>query len=314
MMARQKLPSSSSPPKAVLDPRMKGVFLPNEIMNQLLQIPDHTWNAIALYVIYATFIQTENRIPSIEEIRKNIPGGGEHRISVARKALTENGFLKTQTIRRDDGTFVTKQTVLTSPEYGFPRQGEPYGKLLLRNNITSQQPKSAAGVREIPRSGDFERLWKQHPRKVNKVEARKAWKQQDEAKVLPPIGSLLAAHLRAIEEENWSDDRMQFIPHLSSWLRAQRWNDYSDGSPYFDARGAMLDDIREFQDECIRLEQWPGRKNIIEDPKQRASYIKWLRTQARAENGIPKKEHDLWRIANFEPPSIIWHRFLAETT
>jgi 2'-5' RNA ligase len=69
----------------------------------------------------------------------------------------------------------------------------------------------------------FEQAWKLYPRKVAKAEARKAWGQVKEFR--PDIETLLTAIKNACKQEQWMKNGGAFIPHFSTWLRGERWDD-----------------------------------------------------------------------------------------
>ncbi|MET7989843.1 hypothetical protein ABZU76_02930 [Amycolatopsis sp. NPDC005232] len=68
----------------------------------------------------------------------------------------------------------------------------------------------------------FERFWAEYPRKVKKADARKAW---------PKACKHLAPDLLAKEAIRWADlwrkagTSEQYVPHPTTWLNGQRWND-----------------------------------------------------------------------------------------
>jgi hypothetical protein len=70
---------------------------------------------------------------------------------------------------------------------------------------------------------DFEQAWKLYPRKVAKAEARKAWSQVEEFR--PDLETLLAAIKNACKQDQWMKNGGAFIPHFSTWLRGERWDD-----------------------------------------------------------------------------------------
>jgi hypothetical protein len=70
---------------------------------------------------------------------------------------------------------------------------------------------------------DFERFWKEYPRKVAKAEARKAWKQTE--KVRPAVEEVIKAIKLACQTEQWMRGGGQFIPHAATWIRGERWED-----------------------------------------------------------------------------------------
>ncbi|MFH1258327.1 MAG: hypothetical protein ABII74_00690 [Elusimicrobiota bacterium] len=87
------------------------------------------------------------------------------------------------------------------------------------------------GVREEKRREDkiskekdghfFDIFWKVYPKKVNKREAQSRWKN----KKLPPIKELLEILEKQKQTEQWKKDGGKFIPHPSTWLNQERWED-----------------------------------------------------------------------------------------
>ena len=70
---------------------------------------------------------------------------------------------------------------------------------------------------------EFEKFWKAYPRKIGKAEARKAWSQIE--KIRPDTETLIKAIQAACKTEQWMRGSGQFIPHASTWLRGERWED-----------------------------------------------------------------------------------------
>ena len=71
---------------------------------------------------------------------------------------------------------------------------------------------------------DFDAFYAAYPKKVSKIGARKAW-----AKALKAAGGpeeIMAGLYRT----RFSVNR-EFIPHPSTWLNGQRWNDEDDYEP-----------------------------------------------------------------------------------
>lgn len=70
---------------------------------------------------------------------------------------------------------------------------------------------------------DFDVFWKAYPRKVAKGAARTAWERTKA--IRPPLEILLQAIEQQKEQEQWQRDGGMFIPHPSTWLRQERWDD-----------------------------------------------------------------------------------------
>lgn len=79
-------------------------------------------------------------------------------------------------------------------------------------------PVGAGGV-----AGGFDVFWQAYPRKKNKGDAEKVWKQ------LKPSQALQTAMLAAIawqrETWDWRKSNGAYIPHPAKWLRAKGWED-----------------------------------------------------------------------------------------
>lgn len=68
----------------------------------------------------------------------------------------------------------------------------------------------------------FEEFWSKYPKKVAKLAALKAWNKLDDDRRKKAI-DVLQQHCK-----RWDD--MQFIPHASTWLNGERWDDVIEDS------------------------------------------------------------------------------------
>jgi|ERR1700751_3413654 len=69
---------------------------------------------------------------------------------------------------------------------------------------------------------EFDEFWAIYPRKVAKLEARKAWEQTKRTR--PTTASLIQALRQHIAVE-WSNRPLYAVPHAATWLRGERWED-----------------------------------------------------------------------------------------
>lgn len=69
---------------------------------------------------------------------------------------------------------------------------------------------------------EFVTFWTAYPRKVAKVEAIKAFFEQDASENIPKILAALAWQKKL---PDWVKDGGQYIPYPATWLRDKRWND-----------------------------------------------------------------------------------------
>jgi len=92
----------------------------------------------------------------------------------------------------------------------------------------SKVKKSKGKESNTPREGaealppGFAGFWAAYPKKANRPDAIKAWKQvrgdKNEEEILRSVESFKAT-------QGWTKDNGQFIPHPASWLRGKRWED-----------------------------------------------------------------------------------------
>jgi len=75
---------------------------------------------------------------------------------------------------------------------------------------------------------NFIRFWERYPRKVAKPKAEQAWRK------LKPSQELADQIISNVESmrscSQWTRDNGQFIPHPTTYLNQQRWNDQLDDS------------------------------------------------------------------------------------
>lgn len=95
------------------------------------------------------------------------------------------------------------------------------------NTLAHSQDECASENSENPKQkskypSEFERFWKEYPRKKSKGTALKAWQKALDTGATN--GELIAAVLEAKEKNsNWKND--QYIPYPASWLSGRGWED-----------------------------------------------------------------------------------------
>ena len=145
--------------------------------------------------------------------------------STLRKHITElekSGFL-TIIPKFVDGVQLPNQYNLNME--GCSNQAE--GMLNTSTGVCSNRaPNKQEDKTVIKPTGDidplFESFWKAFPRKTNKGFAKKVFAK------LKVNDDLLATMLKAIETQKrsvWKDKDPQYIPHPSTWLNGERWED-----------------------------------------------------------------------------------------
>jgi hypothetical protein len=98
-----------------------------------------------------------------------------------------------------------------------PLNGSPPTPIYKNNTPLSLNPT----IKRSTALSQFETFWKAYPRKVGKGAAQKAWtaavRKADPDRII-----------EGVERYPWPDDPA-FVPHASTWLNGQRWEDELPG-------------------------------------------------------------------------------------
>lgn len=105
--------------------------------------------------------------------------------------------------------------------------------------ISPPLPPSPGGeeTRASKRDADFEVFWSAYPRKVGKLDAKRAF-----GKVRVPVETLVTAIEQQKCSDQWTRDNGQFIPHPATWLNRGDWD-------------AELPTSKKHRDETIDMEK-----------------------------------------------------------
>jgi len=96
----------------------------------------------------------------------------------------------------------------------------------IQRTIHKQEVKNVKNVKNnnppTPQGGEgFENFWKIYPRKVNKVGAKRSWTRLRPSK--EKTNEIIQAVEKWKQTEQWQKDGGQFIPHPTTFLNQQRW-------------------------------------------------------------------------------------------
>ena len=102
---------------------------------------------------------------------------------------------------------------------------------------TSKQPQLRSNKKEKNNISLFESFWEAYPRKVEKKKALIIWTR----KIQPESGTfekIMAALKEQKDSKEWLKDSGAYIPHPTTWLNGERWNDqYEQSKPKYDEQG-----------------------------------------------------------------------------
>lgn len=174
---------------------------------------------------------------------------GRTAILSALRELEDAGYLVRSTERLPNGTFVNHATVYDAPNRdqpeaenllpvppaetrkspgrtgsGFPDAGKPADKSKELEPEELEEPNLlAAVVAEVPIDTFEDLFWPAWPDKRDKAAARKAWPRA--VRSAGSADTIVAAARRFAADPNLPPAGSQYMPHASSWLNKERWND-----------------------------------------------------------------------------------------
>lgn len=99
-----------------------------------------------------------------------------------------------------------------------------------KNTRTQEHKKvlsTYTGTSKIETDNQFEVFWESYPKKVGKKGAIRAWQKAIDSGI--DHSDILAGVERGKRCQQWTRDGGQFIPHPTTWLNGEKWNDEIDG-------------------------------------------------------------------------------------
>ena len=143
---------------------------------------------------------------------------------------TERESLLPEMDKTDNGYLTVNQPLLQGWEVG----GRGLGVEELKNiktcstdgQIRPSGPQAASSGENPNPALSFEAFWTLYPRRVGKSASRRAWKKLELAQV--PFEPVFAGLNKQVSAWVAAGTEMKFIPHPSTWLNGERWNDEVD--------------------------------------------------------------------------------------
>lgn len=89
--------------------------------------------------------------------------------------------------------------------------------------VTGRAKTQRRSLRKQAEPEGFESFWQAYPKKISKGQARRTWQRLNPTEQLQ--GKILATLERAKTSDQWAKENGRFIPHASTWLNAEGWDD-----------------------------------------------------------------------------------------
>lgn len=164
----------------------------------------------------------------VEEALINESADGRESYRSGIMELVKAGWLTKVQVRDDKGVFSHIDWCLSvdgKPVNGLPVAGEPVAGKSPTNNTYDNNtddkktvpPKNPKGVETL---ADFASFWEAYPIKVGKPKALAVWQR-----LKPDLQAVLSGLKRWKVAEQWTKDGGRFIPHPTTWLNREGWND-----------------------------------------------------------------------------------------
>lgn len=156
-------------------------------------------------------------------------GLGRSTVILHVQKAADAGFLLIDNRVRENGSATSNMYRPTMPKVVQERDGgstaaglgvvqelDPHNKPSLTNQVNNppKAPKGAEGVE------GFDEFWSAYPNKVGKPKALLTWKAKK-----PDTQTVLSALKRWKTSEQWTKDSGRYIPHPTTWLNREGWND-----------------------------------------------------------------------------------------
>ena len=119
--------------------------------------------------------------------------------------------------------YITKAKIMARKEYLKAYCAKYYRHKKECGNMPDKNINEKPDNNEPPKGLlHFDKFWKSYPRKVGKGAAKKAWIKNNCDAHIDKILKTLETYKQT---EQWRKDNGQFIPHPSTWLNQERWED-----------------------------------------------------------------------------------------
>jgi hypothetical protein len=136
-------------------------------------------------------------------------------------SLEEAGYVETVNVFKDNVQKPNQYLLKfdTSPNRATPPSKSGYSP----SPDWATEPEVKTRIEPVVQKNNyFDEFWKAYPRKTNKGFARKVFEK------LKVDDAMLTKMIQAIYVQNknvWKDKDQQYIPHPSTWLNGERWDD-----------------------------------------------------------------------------------------
>ena len=112
----------------------------------------------------------------------------------------------------------------------------------------------------------FNKFWALYPRKVTKLAAERSWKKLT-LKKIDKIFNIYYDHLM-----RWKYTETKFIPHASTWLNQERWEDELEPLP--NQNQSVYKDIEEKRKEFLNKLKDANKSAASDEDKKKALGLK----------------------------------------
>jgi len=120
----------------------------------------------------------------------------------------------------------TQHNAVLIEKYGIDTLSIPYqtGNDTVSLSVTVTKQKQNRNSNSVSDTvSEFDDFWKCYPKKVGKVEAKKAWARANGTR--PPTEQIIAKINQLKKSKQWTKDGGDYIPNPATWLNRGGWDD-----------------------------------------------------------------------------------------
>lgn len=219
------------------------------VANDSIRDPDLSFKATGLLVFLLSMPDTWN--PNRAHLASVKPDG-DAAVRSALSELIDRGYVVRERITLDNGTFAWLHHVHERPEIAPPCTEKPLvDDPLVENHplvsnedeVPDEEVTNDASVEEST-PDPFDEFWTVYPRKVAKPRARQAYasalKRTDHNTIAEGLAPFLAYWMTLTGAER------DYIPHPSTWLNQDRWDDTPPAARRATAKRTGTDVARDY--------------------------------------------------------------------
>ena len=135
--------------------------------------------------------------------------------------IKEEYWLLDNTNRKDVPASILKKIAFNTNDSG--KKSNDSGKKSNDSGKIKQRKENEIKENKSKMLSLFEKIWEIYPRQINRIDALTAFEELNATEEL--VNEMIKAINEQKKQENWNVDGGKYIPHLSTWIKKEKWKD-----------------------------------------------------------------------------------------